>query len=492
MIPIYKHEIEAGIAETVKASGSITTACAIRTAEAPKAIIEEIQSKASGSANPDQFDLFYLESILVSTGWNKNDDVFDRFETWAARNTPVDKQFNYMHNEKDIIGHITSSKLVDTQGNVLSDELPFDDVPSEFDIVVGSVLYKYWSDEALQSRMSEIVQGIANNEWFVSMECLFKNFDYALISPEGEKKVVARNEDSSFLTKHLRIYGGEGEYEGYKLGRLLRNFGFSGKGLVDNPANPRSHITNFNSRKETTTFAGVLVASANDLSSMEKKSMAQENTVSQAQYDELVAKLAKVEADALKATNDKLEALQAQVDELTSANEKLQSELDASKEVANVKDENIASLTEKVEVAEASLAEANSQIEAAAKEQVKAARLNTLLGAGVDEVKAAELVEKFAEASDEMFSALVDSLPQAQSEFPPKKDDEKKDDDKKKKEDKGKAEDAQADAASEGLDDAEANDDTNLSVAGENEEETLMAKASAWFGGSVLKNTPKE
>ena len=149
-------------------------------------------------------------------------------------------------------------------------------------------------------------------------------------------------------------------------------------------------------------------------------------------------------------------------------------------------------MTEKVEVAEASLAEANSQIEAAAKEQVKAARLNTLLGAGVDEVKAAELVEKFAEASDEMFSALVDSLPQAQSEFPPKKDDEKKDDDKKKKEDKGKAEDAQADAASEGLDDAEANDDTNLSVAGENEEETLMAKASAWFGGSVLKNTPKE
>ena len=31
--------------------------------------------KITAEANPDQIDLFYLESVLVSTGWNKNDDV---------------------------------------------------------------------------------------------------------------------------------------------------------------------------------------------------------------------------------------------------------------------------------------------------------------------------------------------------------------------------------------------------------------------------------
>ena len=58
----------------------------------------------------------------------------------------------------------------------------------------------------------------------------------------GGAKLLARNEGSAFLTKHLRAYGGTGEYEGYKIGRSLRDIAFSGKGLVSKPANPRSVI----------------------------------------------------------------------------------------------------------------------------------------------------------------------------------------------------------------------------------------------------------
>jgi hypothetical protein len=74
------------------------------------------------------------------------------------------------------------------------------------------------------------------------MECLFAGFDYALIDAQGNPKVISRTEQSSFLTKHLRAYGGTGEYEGYKVGRALRDIAFSGKGLVSKPANPRSII----------------------------------------------------------------------------------------------------------------------------------------------------------------------------------------------------------------------------------------------------------
>ena len=74
------------------------------------------------------------------------------------------------------------------------------------------------------------------------MECLFPNFDYALTAPDGSTKVVSRDEASAFLTKHLRSYGGSGEYQNYRVGRLLRNLSFSGKGLVSKPANPRSVI----------------------------------------------------------------------------------------------------------------------------------------------------------------------------------------------------------------------------------------------------------
>ncbi|QEL19556.1 hypothetical protein [Limnoglobus roseus] len=90
--------------------------------------------------------------------------------------------------------------------------------------------------------MDTILAEIAKGEWFVSMECLFAGFDYSMRARDGTTRVVARNEQTAFLTKHLRAYGGTGEYQGAKVGRLLRNIVFSGKGLVRKPANPESVI----------------------------------------------------------------------------------------------------------------------------------------------------------------------------------------------------------------------------------------------------------
>ena len=73
------------------------------------------------------------------------------------------------------------------------------------------------------------------------MEALFTAFDYAII--EGaNSRVVARNEETAFLTKYLRSYGGNGVYKDMKIGRLLKNITFSGNGLVRKPANPESVI----------------------------------------------------------------------------------------------------------------------------------------------------------------------------------------------------------------------------------------------------------
>ena len=75
------------------------------------------------------------------------------------------------------------------------------------------------------------------------MECFFTGFDYGLIDQKtGDYKVLSRNNDTAYLSKHLRAYGGTGEHEGYKIGRVLRNITFSGKGFVDRPANPDSII----------------------------------------------------------------------------------------------------------------------------------------------------------------------------------------------------------------------------------------------------------
>ncbi len=230
---IYASEKEAGLEEAIKASASVAYSSPVAFYIPNKEQEESIKhlvvaDEKATSENKEQFDLYYLSSILVSTGWNKNDDVFDLQEAWRAKDTPVDKQFNFMHNEADIIGHITGSVVLDQEGNEIEDITNAE----KFDIATSAVLYNSWTTPELKERMSKLIAEIEEGKWFVSMECLFNEFDYAVVTPEGENKVVARDEASAFLTKHLRAYGGDGQYEGYKIGRLLRNIAFSGKVLL--------------------------------------------------------------------------------------------------------------------------------------------------------------------------------------------------------------------------------------------------------------------
>lgn len=242
-IVIYKSEIEDGLKEKISSSLTISSCVELEIVNP----FETSEFKAIAE-NKGQVDLYYLKSILVSTGWNKNDDVFDRAEVWAARKSPEDKPFNYEHDQSQIIGHITSCDAIGVDGNIISDDVTIDDLPSKFHITTSAVLYKYWEDLEKQERMNQIISELSQGKWFVSMEALFTGFDYALIDG-STSKVIARNEDTAFLTKHLRAYGGNGMYKNMKVGRLLKNITFSGKGLVRKPANPESVIF-----KETEAF----------------------------------------------------------------------------------------------------------------------------------------------------------------------------------------------------------------------------------------------
>lgn len=235
--PIFKSEIQDGLKEKIISSMSISSTCELEICD-PFVLNKPLRAIAE---NKNQMDLHYLKSILVTTGWNKNDDVFDKAEVWTARNTPSDKPFNYEHDQKQIIGHITGSKVIDENGNDVEEGISIDELPKKFHILTSAVLYKFWEDPKKQEEMNDIISGIANNKWFVSMEALFNNFDYAM--DDGvTSKVIARNEKTAFLTKHLRAYGGNGVFNNIKIGRVLKNIVFSGKGLVRKPANPESII----------------------------------------------------------------------------------------------------------------------------------------------------------------------------------------------------------------------------------------------------------
>ena len=239
---IYNKEKEDGIAEKIQASASICYASYVEPIDGPA------EKKALKSlASMDDKDLYYVQSILVSSCWNKNDDIFDKNEIWKARNTPEHKPTNLEHDENIIIGHITSNWPITEDGVLIDKDTPPENLPEKYHIVTGSVVYTAYSSPDLQERTQKLISEIEQGTKYVSMECFFNGFDYGLINKNnGEFKVLPRNETTAHLTKHLRAYGGMGEHENYKIGRVLRQITFSGKGFVDKPANPDSIIFNKN------------------------------------------------------------------------------------------------------------------------------------------------------------------------------------------------------------------------------------------------------
>jgi hypothetical protein len=238
---IYPQEIEDGLSEALSAKASIVYASQLTHCPIQQSRKSKINIKAL--AGIEDKDLYYTQSILVTSSWNKNDDIFDRAEVWAARNTPEDKPTNLEHDESIIVGHITSNWPIMPNGDIIDQNTSIEDLPEKFHILTGSVIYTGFTDPDLKDRTAQLINEIQSGNKYVSMECFFNSFDYGLMDKiTSNYKILPRNSETAFLTKHLRAYGGLGEHQNYKIGRVLRNITFSGKGFVSKPANPDSVI----------------------------------------------------------------------------------------------------------------------------------------------------------------------------------------------------------------------------------------------------------
>ena len=461
---IFSSEIKDGIGELVKSSASIAF-CSEAVPYSPEAN-DFITCKAIAE-NQNQVDLYYIKSILASAGWNKNDDVFDPAEMWNARSTPEDKQFNYMHDEKDIIGHITTCYVTDGDGNRLPDDInDVSQLPAYFDITIGSVLYTSWSSNELKARMSDIIADVEQGKtWHVSMECLFPAFDYALISSTGDQKVIKREESSAFLTKHLRAYGGKGEYNGYKVGRLLRNISFSGVGLVKKPANPRSVILN---KQHSTIF---------------NESKAEEITM-QDDLEVLKAEL----AEAKEATDKMKDKMKEEAEKGMKAKCEIETALaDVQAQLAEAQEALAAEKSDKKKMFE--------EMMKMKKEKQMSKRKADLSNAGLNEAEVEETSAQFESLADEVFESVVAALAKAKmgAKQPPaeKKEGEPAgpEGDKVKKKPAFAAEEIDAnEAEAEVLDTAVATEN-QIPMGESGEEESIRSFASEWFSNSVLKTT---
>tara|TARA_Y100001938_G_scaffold139268_1_gene205895 strand:- start:1063 stop:2538 length:1476 start_codon:yes stop_codon:yes gene_type:complete len=488
-IKIYQKEIDDGVGELVKSTASVAYCSE---AKFQKDIPEEVVAKAVAE-NKDQIDLYYLESVLVSCGWNKNDDVFMPEATWAARNTPEDKQFNFMHNENDIIGHITGSYVLTKDGKAVADDE--DNMPEDFDIITQAVLYNSWTDSENKQRMEQIIAEIEEGKWYVSMECLFAGFNYALLDENGNGKVLARDEESAFLTKHLRAYGGTGEYEGYKVGRALANISFSGKGLVAKPANNRSVILN----KKSSASVKFNQTECNSQFLIGDKQMSDQSLLEK-QLAEVQTQLAqaKTENEAIKAkieeAKDKEFASQVEAFELKA--EESKATIDELNEVIKSTQARVAELEDTLATSQTELAEAMKEMDKMKKKEAMMKRKASLEEAGFAEEEIEDSLATFESLEDEAFEAVVALMKkkakkdeeEAEAAMPPEL---KEAIEKKKKEKEAKAEEeelAEAEINQEAFEEVETSEAALVEADEFDEVEATRASVADWLQNHVLSN----
>lgn len=408
-IVVFKDEIENGLAELIQKNNSAIS-CEVEAR--PSTISSQAIQNWSKASNTQLSDLYFLDAILASTGLNLNDDFFDSVETYAAKDTPINKPFDYDHKSADIIGHIISCDLADFDGNKIDLSKLNGKAPDSFEIPFTAALYRHYHDNKYkQERIEKIIAAIEKptdqDRWFVSMECRFRGFDY-LLFPENETasaaKIVERTNDTAFLTKHLRAYGGSGSYSGNRVGRILRNITFSGVGLVRRPGNPRSVIL----ARSSGTISGKIDDISKILGYKTISEETMDNTKVQDELNTVKAKLAEAEkqlAEVAKANFDKqLTDLQKQVDSLTAGLNASKAELEVAKTELDKAAQSNKELKEQLEKFQVEAAQA----EVARKQADRLAKVKDAYA--IEEAEAKKFVDTLNALTDEAFAQHIDAI----------------------------------------------------------------------------------
>ena len=414
---------------------------------------------------------------------------------------------------------------------LIDKDTPEDNLPNKYHILTGSVIYRAFSDPKLKLRAEQLIHEIENGEKYVSMECMFSGFDYGLLNKETNAyEILPRNETTAHLTKHLRSYGGTGEHDNYKIGRVLRQIVFSGKGFVAKPANPESVIltmkkestdsdvkninnfselgvttlkSSFNSEVEPMNLDKDVSEIKDQIESIAKSSESIQDSFTKTasdlekQYSELSEALtasksdSEAKADQISKLDEELktksEEAETQATELSTALETIASH----EETIKAHEEKIASLTESLTNSDSIIAGYKMKEEEMAKKEKMMKRKAQLLESGIGNDSAEATLEKFESLDDETFDAMTDVL----ATMKPKKEEKmvkkEEEDEAEGKKPRMASTEAESEVASEEeeseeseetsaeiLDSVEVEEEVNLSVGEEAEDSVESTRAA--------------
>lgn len=186
-------------------------------------------------------DLLFFHGIMVSTGTNLNDAHFLGSEIVKADDTIDLKALDMEHEESDIVGHIYSHKIVGYDGTIYDVEKLKTKTDKELDsmdlnVHIAGIVYK--------SRFPKIAEEIAKNQWKLSMETYYQDYDIKVgqvIMTKNEAEALGLASEK-VLGKVAKLLKDGKEMARGEVARVLRGLMFSGCGIVKNPAEVKAVI----------------------------------------------------------------------------------------------------------------------------------------------------------------------------------------------------------------------------------------------------------
>ena len=293
---------------------------------------------------------------------------------------------------------------------------------------------------------------------------------------------------SAFLTKHLRAYGGTGEYEGYKIGRSLRDISFSGKGLVSKPANPRSVILDASRAFSLSSNSDILTSFPKGDDNMSDTNLLEK------QLAELQSELASAKEEN-KTLRDQVEAASAKeqgetiakLEEALAEKEETIKALEAS--VAE-KEVSITELQDSIAKSEEDMKEKMEELRKMKKAEQMRKRMAALLDLGLDSEEAEESVASYEELDDTAFETILAAMQKMKKVAVKKEEDSKEyaEEEASAEETSEEAEEAVAEeAAEEALESVETTEATLVDASDETDElEATRASVAEWLESNVL------
>lgn len=362
------------------------------------------QARASlNIANSDEFmkqpDLMYIEAVLVSEGINDNDDAFVHDELTRSQATPILKPINLGHRDQDIVGVIYGVELRNFAGKRATA-----DSNEPVEIVMKGVVWHYLPH--LRETALSLAEKFVNSKAYVSMECWFEDYNYALYDRDGNlHDVINRCDDTAHLENYLRVCGGSGQYDGMRIGRALTGITFGGVGFVDIPANRRSDVLNvfvFDVSQSDDVTANMELATvateSNYLSPMEDSDMNQISNKAVASSDQDLGKVVESAVDTALSARDRAEAARKTQAELATAQ-------------ATVKD-----ATNKLQKVEAALASQVSVVDRLLNE-ARAAITSNFGGSVPQEIARIDSAISAGGSGDAVFQAKIAYIAQTKAEL---------------------------------------------------------------------------